>query len=287
MYPALQDAGLADWICWGLQSGHYNLDVKIVAKSTLSSLPSPKAAQLFKIMCTPAAVTQQDVLSLLFEGDSRVLSNPTYSGMTIRQARQLVLDGPADSSESEEDIDEVPDVTATDTHLVRIEDIFGWQLQCAALFEQPETKFGRKIYWFWEPSGNVGKSNMCAYFADSCGALQVSSKSSDAYYAINSYVNSHGHGPPLIVMDIPRTHEDVNYESIEKIKDGHFFSSKYMSAACRYARPHVACFANELPNLSALSLDRFMIFAIVTDGTTHRLQAHAQSNSSDGPLCSP
>jgi hypothetical protein len=120
--------------------------------------------------------------------------------------------------------------------------------------------FGRSIYWFYEEQGGWGKSICAKYMVDQMGALEVSSKASDAFFGIVSWIEKHGDAPPIIILDIPRSTRDyVSYQSIEKIKDGKFFSSKYESSMVRFNSPHVICFANELPDIEKMSEDRWII----------------------------
>jgi hypothetical protein len=63
-----------------------------------------------------------------------------------------------------------------------------------------------------------------------------------------------------MVLDIPRSYYDyVSYTAIEKILDGLIFSGKYESNMCRFNVPWVVCFANAMPNIGEVSLDRWNI----------------------------
>lgn len=42
----------------------------------------------------------------------------------------------------------------------------------------------------------------------------------------NCTCHKNGRGPPMILSDLSRNHEDIDYETIEKGKDGKFFNSK-------------------------------------------------------------
>ena len=66
----------------------------------------------------------------------------------------------------------------------------------------------------------------------------------------------------MILSDLSRNHEDIDYETIEKGKDGKFFNSKYEGKLVRYARPHVLCFSNQPPDLSMLSADRYNVIQL-------------------------
>lgn len=136
------------------------------------------------------------------------------------------------------------------------------QQRIADMFkEREDPKWGRKIHWFWEREGNWGKSVLATYLVDQCRAIEVSGKAADAKCGIAAYVEANGEGPPIVIMDVPRTRgsEYISYEAIESIKNGRFFSSKYESGMVRFNKPHVICFANEPPCVERMSVDRWVI----------------------------
>lgn len=122
----------------------------------------------------------------------------------------------------------------------------------------------RSIHWYWEPTGNVGKTvfqkSICINNSD---VLIVGGKSADVKYAISEYVKSKNSGPKAVIWNFVRTQENyISYESIEAVKDGIFFSTKFESGQCIYNSPHVIIFANVEPDKSALSNDRWNIVRI-------------------------
>ncbi len=135
------------------------------------------------------------------------------------------------------------------------------QLEIADMFLDYEDPKGRKIYWFWEHIGNWGKTVLAIYMVDQLGAIVVGGKASDAAYAVQQYTVKHGEGPRIVIMDVPRTKsaEYISYESIENIKNGCFFSGKYEGGMVRFNKPHFIVFANEPPETSRMSSDRWVI----------------------------
>lgn len=111
----------------------------------------------------------------------------------------------------------------------------------------------RKVLWIWDATGNKGKSYMATYLPVNMNAFVTSNgKSADVKYAYN--------GEPIVVFDFSRTQQDqINYQVIEEIKNGRYFSSKYVSEMRVFETPHVICFANFEPNRDALSRDRWLI----------------------------
>lgn len=96
----------------------------------------------------------------------------------------------------------------------------------------------RKIYWYWEASGNVGKSYLASYLALNMNALVVTSgKTSDIAHAYD--------GQSIVVWDLSRFQlEHVNFGPMEDMKNGRIFSPKYDSTVKYFDIPHVVIFAN-------------------------------------------
>lgn len=124
-----------------------------------------------------------------------------------------------------------------------------------------DPRFSRDIWWFWEPTGNVGKTILSTFFCDQRDALIIGGKKADCFYGVQKYIlNHHGAGPDLVIIDVPRdTLDYISYSAIEKVKDGLFFSGKFDSDMVRFNRPHVLVFANERPRMCAMSADRWKI----------------------------
>ncbi len=137
-----------------------------------------------------------------------------------------------------------------------------YQKSVADFFQKPcDPRFSRDIFWFWEPKGNMGKTVLSTFFYDARDACIISGKKGDCFLAIANYLATHdGAGPEIVIVDIPRSNINyVSYTAIEKIKDGLLFSGKYESKPVRFNRPHVICLANEYPDESAVSADRWKI----------------------------
>jgi hypothetical protein len=173
--------------------------------------------------------------------------NPRYYGKSRLEAQQEgYLDAASQFNEPEPDF------------RISYEDLFTWQREVVdTLRHREDPRFGRSVHWLWEEKGAVGKSILAAYLVDCCGAIEVAGTSNDALHAITMYCQTHGEGPKVIVFDVPRSHSGIDYETIEKAKDGKYFSGKYNATSVRYSRPHVIVFANEKPNMSKLSADRY------------------------------
>lgn len=129
-----------------------------------------------------------------------------------------------------------------------------WQLEIMELIKEKPDK--RKVYWYWEDGGNVGKTIFCKHLYLKYGAEYVSGKAADIKAAIVEAEVK----PKIIVWDLVRSIEDfVSYEGLESVKNGIFFSGKYKSSSCVFNIPHVFVFANFPPDERRLSNDRWVI----------------------------
>lgn len=135
------------------------------------------------------------------------------------------------------------------------------QLKIADKFIEDEDElFGRNIHWFYEKTGGWGKSVLAKFMVDCMGAMLVQGANNDILCGIQKYIEQNEEAPKIIIFDIPRTNENhISYQAIESIKNGMFFSGKYESGMCRFNSPHILVFANETPNYSKLSKDRWIV----------------------------
>ena len=133
------------------------------------------------------------------------------------------------------------------------------QKEIVDLFKDYEDPlWGRNIYWFWEPTGNWGKSVVATHLVDFGDAIEVSGAAKDVFCGIAAALEDKD--IKTVVFDIPRRSVDyVQYQAIEKLKDGKFFSPKYESGMKRFNKPHIVCFANQPPDVTGMSLDRWII----------------------------
>lgn len=126
----------------------------------------------------------------------------------------------------------------------------------------------RKIYWFWEKHGKMGKSTFTRHLIlQNEDLMAVTGSSADIKYAIGEWITEHN---PLktAILDIPRCKKDyISYAAIEELKNGYFFSTKYKSKQVVFNRIHVICFANSPPEIHKLSKDRWKIYKIKKDGS--------------------
>lgn len=136
--------------------------------------------------------------------------------------------------------------------------LYKWQQKI--IDEIKEDANDRNIIVYVDKEGNKGKTQLCKLLCAKHDALCVSGKSNDIKYAIVKYKELNGIYPTIILLDIPRTNIDyINYEAIEKVKDGLFFCGKYESCQVIMNSPHVYLFMNEEPDTHAMTADRWII----------------------------
>ena len=127
----------------------------------------------------------------------------------------------------------------------------------------------RKIYWFWESVGNWGKSTCAIYMVDWMNALVVGGKDADIKCGVADWVDGGKEKKelPIIVVDIPRVNKGgLSIQALEAVKNGCFFSGKYKSSMCRYAKPHIIIFSNQYPDMVGdMSADRWVITELKKD----------------------
>lgn len=122
----------------------------------------------------------------------------------------------------------------------------------------------RKIYWFWEEVGAVGKSQFCKYLVVENNALYIDEgKKSDIINLIfKADMDKHN----LIVLDIPRANGNkCSYKTLESIKNGVICNTKYETGTKVFNSPHLIVFSNEPPETTGLSKDRLQVFYIETN----------------------
>lgn len=137
---------------------------------------------------------------------------------------------------------------------------YGWQLEILDIIKEKPDK--RSIYWYWEPKGNVGKSEFTKYLYHKHNALTVGAKAADT----NLMLKMNPKRRQLIIVDVPRRQFGyLNYPNLECIKNGHVISGKYESGIVSFNKPHVIVFANEEPDYEAMSADRWVVKRIIVN----------------------
>lgn len=139
-------------------------------------------------------------------------------------------------------------------------DVVWKPFQQKLLDELSTTPNKRSVIWCCETKGNIGKSYLCKYIAlTMSGVILANGKANDINNQINTMMSSEEpEEPKIIILDIPRHNLDyINYGCIESIKNGFIYSGKYEGGKCLFRIPHVLIFANDTPDYSKWSEDRY------------------------------
>ncbi len=136
-----------------------------------------------------------------------------------------------------------------------------WQAALLAKLDQPPDD--RKILWYWENKGNVGKTWMAKYLAATKMATVLDcSKAADLKYLLRP------HDGECVIFNLARSVDAEFrghvYTLAEQIKDDLVINTKYESCAIPLGPQHVVVFANEPPDMTKWSEDRYDIHEIDT-----------------------
>lgn len=118
----------------------------------------------------------------------------------------------------------------------------------------------RTIYWYWEPIGNVGKTEFIKYLLTNYNNTIFSraNKSADILTIASEDKN-------VYLLDFARSQEGfAPWNALEQLKDGLISDSKLKKKTINIVmeRPHVICFANWEPNRDLISKDKLTVIQI-------------------------
>lgn len=116
----------------------------------------------------------------------------------------------------------------------------------------------RQVMWLVDEVGGTGKTFFGNWLLANNDAQLLTNMKSDAFdWAWG--------GKEYTVFDFARcVGEGINYNNIEKAKNGYVYSSKYMGKTSVNSKSKVIVFSNEMPDKSKLSEDRWFIFKLET-----------------------
>lgn len=127
-----------------------------------------------------------------------------------------------------------------------IETLKPWQERIKNICLEPVAD-DRKIYWFWESTGGIGKTSFIKYMIYH---HKVTFASSGKYAdIINLVFNSNMDCVECILFNIPRANKGkISYAALECIKDGLICNTKYETGFKMFNPPHMIIFANFPPD---------------------------------------
>jgi hypothetical protein len=139
---------------------------------------------------------------------------------------------------------------------------YPWQEQVIQLLNGKADD--RKVVYIYDPQGGNGKSYLAKWiYLNYCHVVICGGKENDVFNQLNGMLEDI---PPddeidVIILDVPRNGY-VNYQLIEKLKNGLLYSGKYEGGVCIFEPPHVVIFSNEAPKLDQFTKDRWNIVQI-------------------------
>lgn len=142
------------------------------------------------------------------------------------------------------------------------EKLYDWELDILTKLKLEPDK--RSLFWYWEPDGCAGKTTFQKYlFTNFENVIVLSGKACDMKNGIIAYQEKNKCLPKIVLINIPKSRlNHVSYAGLEEIKDMFFYSGKYEGGMVCGKSPHVFIFANEEPDTSKMSSDRFKVHEI-------------------------
>ena len=140
-----------------------------------------------------------------------------------------------------------------------------WQEELMKYIENPSS---REVIWVQGSEGCEGKSWFQEFVESKFGwnrvvsGMDIKVENANICHALRKR--------PLTTTDIfmfndgkAKGNSEINYEMLEKIKDGKLLASKYDTRELRLRSPNVVVvFSNRKPKVEELAIDRWIIFAI-------------------------
>lgn len=143
-----------------------------------------------------------------------------------------------------------------DLRLVLEPGLYEWQQALLTeLRGQPDM---RTITWYSDFEGGCGKTafaRFLVYHVQHTVFVSSGTAKDIAYQIVKLPWD-----PKIVIFNLPRSAEGaMSYAALESVKDGLIFSAKYEGGVKLFAPPHVIIFANFMPDLAKLSMDRWVI----------------------------
>lgn len=136
---------------------------------------------------------------------------------------------------------------------------FGWQRSLGDILGEPADD--RKVLFVVDPEGGEGKSWFCRWLymklPDEVQILGMGKRDDMAHM-----VDTHKR---IFLINVPRKQmERLQYTILEQLKDRLVSSPKYDSQVKEMMhQPHVVIFSNEVPDMKALTSDRYQFFTYI------------------------
>lgn len=162
-------------------------------------------------------------------------------------------------------------------YLIPEENFYPWQIDILNILKK--TPNDRNVYWIYDKKGKTGKSKLSKHLISlNKDTYKVSNTGGIRDFStIISNALASGWTGRNFIIDLPRKAEAYDISpQIEDIKNGCITSTKYSGKTEIFDTPHVIIFANFLPIIGELSLDRWKI-KIIDNKTKAFIKFHKQN----------
>lgn len=145
-----------------------------------------------------------------------------------------------------------------------IDKLFLWQSKLETILLNCNSD--RTIYWIYDANGCTGKTCFLKYLVVKYKCIfTTGGKNNDIINLIfnnKDYMIRDNH--PTILWNLPRciANEYISYQALENIKDGLICNNKFECGSFICNPPTVCIFANCLPDMSKLTIDKWKIYTI-------------------------
>lgn len=279
-------SGEATYITWQLEMGasgtyHYQGYVEFAERKRMAGVKKV----IGEAHCEPRKGTQLQAVNYCQKRDTRLGGPWTHGQLSeVTQGKRSDLEAACEVAANEgikavmqqhptsyvkyyKGLTKVADEARQDKLLTREKETFSTAVlrpwQQTLVDKLSGTPDPRKIHWYWEDEGNVGKTFVAKYLMSMHDALVLDcSKKADLSYMIKD------HQGAVILFNITRTIGDdfMNhvYGLCESIKDDLVISTKYETKRVPLGPQHVVVFSNREPEYDKWSQDRYDVHKIDT-----------------------
>lgn len=142
-----------------------------------------------------------------------------------------------------------------------------WQAQLLTLIERKRTftdgrPDDRTVIWIYDTAGGTGKTWFARFLAQLRPLTTKWLHNGPTKDMIKSVADS-VRTVTTVMFDLSRCNmEKINWDAIERIKNGMIMSTKYHVETHIIDSPAVVCFANYPPELDRLSADRWAVYCV-------------------------
>jgi hypothetical protein len=139
--------------------------------------------------------------------------------------------------------------------------LFEWQEKLKRVLDSPSDD--RTIIFIVDEKGNSGKTWFAHYYTKLRNELKPKSASVLYPGKLSDMSQAYIPSTEVLFMDCARKRaENLQYGFLEEIKNGQVFKAKYNSCMLACKVPHVVVNMNQLPDMEALSGDRYVVYIV-------------------------